>query len=105
MNKLPLQFNLDASASGDFTIPWSVSSNQYQAICAIPNEFGGEGGAFSPEDIFLQALISCFIGTFKVYAKASKINFTSLTVQGQLSVDQDSTRKVTMKSAFFNIKV
>jgi organic hydroperoxide reductase OsmC/OhrA len=105
MHKLPLIFYSKADANNDFEKPWLIQSGALQAECAIPTEFGGNGGGFSPEDLYLQALINCFIGTFKVYAKASRINFSNLSVTGELTVDQNQTRQVSMKKVILNIQI
>lgn len=105
MHKLPLEFSSEALASGDFDESWSVGSGSQQTSCAIPPEFGGSGNGSSPEDFFLQALMNCFVGTFKVYANASKISFSRVQVNGRLIVDQDSGRKVVMKTAILEINI
>jgi organic hydroperoxide reductase OsmC/OhrA len=103
MFSLPLHFNSEATADKFFEKPWSIESDKLYSTCAIPKEFGGSGGGLSPEDLYLQSIISCFIGTFKVLAKNSKIDFSKLNVKGQLLVDKDDTNKVVMKS--INLKI
>ncbi len=88
MPKLPIDFKSEALANGHFENTWAINSGPQKTQCGIPSEFGGMGGGFSPEDLFLQALINCFVGTFKVYAKASKVGFSNLAVKGNLSVDR-----------------
>lgn len=53
----------------------------------------------------MQALMNCFIATFKVYSKASKVSFSSVSVKGLLIVDHDSSSKVTMKKAILEINL
>ncbi len=105
MYKLPIDFLSEANASGSYEDAWAINSGNYKTVAAIPSEFGGFSGGFSPEDLFLQSMINCFIGTFKVYAKASKIAFTQISVTGKLMVDQGEAGKVIMKKAFLKIKV
>lgn len=105
MHSLPINFSSEAFSTGEFESPWSIKSGPVQAACAIPSEFGGYSGGFSPEDLFLQAVINCFVGTFKVYAKASRINFTDLHVKGKLTVDQGETKKVFMKTVVLDITI
>ena len=105
MHKLPVDFFSEVYATGEFEKPWSINSRAQQADCAIPPEFGGTGDGFSPEDLFLQSLMNCFTGTFKVYAKASRISFSSLSIKGQLIVDQDATKKVFMKTVHLDIEI
>lgn len=105
MHNLPIHFVSEATAEKEFTAPWPITSGPSQASCSIPTEFGGTGGGFSPEDLFLQSAINCFIGTFKVMAKMSKINFSQVSVRGQLSVDKNSEGKVIMKAIHLDITI
>lgn len=105
MFKLPLDFHSSASASGEISIPWLIRSGGQSANCSVPPEFGGPGGGFSPEDLYLQALINCFVGTFKVYAKGSRINFSQLDVSANLTVDKDSSGAVRMQRCDMKVSV
>lgn len=103
MPNLPVHFNSEAIANKNFEEPWVIKSSSTESQCAIPPEFGGHGGGFSPEDLFLQAAINCFLGTFKVMARLSKISFDQIQVQGNLSVDKNEENKTVMKSVHLNI--
>ncbi len=105
MDNSAIVFESKALASGDFEKAWQIHSGELEAVCAIPTQFKGMGGGFSPEDLFLQALINCFIGTFKVYAKASALDFSNLEVNGSLTVDKDESKKTIMKSCKLNIEM
>jgi len=103
MVNLPIEFRSEIEASGVFDEAWKIRSAEQSSACSIPVEFGGHGGGFSPEDLFLHALINCFVGTFKVYAKGSRLQFSRIVVKGTLTVDQDDSRAVVMKRAFIEI--
>lgn len=105
MHNLPLEFKALATANSNFNQTWTINSGANQAVCAIPPEFGGDGGGFSPEDLFLQAAINCFVGTFKVIAKLSKISFELVQVNGTLIVDKNEGGKVVMKKIHFEISL
>ncbi len=105
MLKLPLEFMSSATASGISSEPWLIQSGSYSSSCVVPSEFGGPGGAFSPEDLFLQALINCFIGTFKVYAKASKLSFNQIGVLGFLTLDHNSAGAARMQKCELKINL
>ena len=105
MSNLPMEFQSHAQADKNFEDAWVVTSGKNQTHCAIPPEFGGSGGGFSPEDLFLQAAINCFIGTFKVMTKMSRINFETLEVKGSLVVDKNSIGKTVMKSIHLEIMI
>lgn len=105
MVNLPIEFQSDAKTDNRFDQTWEVTSGNFKAVCAIPTEFGGAGGGFSPEDLFLQSAINCFVGTFKVMAKLSKLNFEKLEVKGNLLVDKNSDGKIVMKSIHLDISI
>lgn len=70
---------------------------------AIPPEFEGPGGGYSPEDFYALALANCFIATFKVIAEKSKLVYSQIKAQGQLTVDRDEKGVPWMKS--FSLQV
>jgi peroxiredoxin-like protein len=55
---------------------------------APPLEFGGPGDAWSPEHLLLAAVQTCFLFTFRAVARASRLEFTSLTLSGEGTVDR-----------------
>lgn len=55
---------------------------------AAPADFGGPGDAWSPEQLLVAAVEACFLLTFRAIAQASRIEFTSLAVDGQGIVDR-----------------
>jgi len=59
---------------------------------APPLEFDGPGDAWSPEQLVLAAVQSCFLMTFRAVAAASGIEFTSLGVEAEGTVDRSGGR-------------
>jgi organic hydroperoxide reductase OsmC/OhrA len=55
---------------------------------APPLEFGGPGDAWSPEQLLLAAVQACFLFTFRAVARVSKVEFASLTLSGEGTVDR-----------------
>ena len=55
---------------------------------APPLDFGGSGDAWSPEQLLLGAVASCFLLTFRAIAQGSKIDYTSIEVAGEGVVDR-----------------
>jgi peroxiredoxin-like protein len=53
-----------------------------------PADFGGPGDAWSPEQFLMAAVEACFLLTFRAIAQASRIEFTSLAVEGEGIVDR-----------------
>jgi peroxiredoxin-like protein len=54
-----------------------------------PVEFDGPGDAWSPEQLLVAAVASCFVLTFRAIARASRIDVASLAVDGEGIVDRD----------------
>lgn len=101
MFKYPMFFQAESMTQSGVQKTWTVTSktsqNNWTATCAVPPEFNGPGGGFSPEDLFAQALTNCFVATFKVYAENSKLDFENLSAQSVLTVDLDENKKPVMK--------
>ena len=55
---------------------------------AAPADFDGPGDAWSPELLLVAAVEACFLLTFRAIAHASRIEFTSLAVEGEGIVDR-----------------
>lgn len=55
-----------------------------------PPEFGGEPGLWTPEHFLLASVASCFISTFKVVAKAAKLDFRGIEVPVDGTIERDS---------------
>jgi len=86
MNQYPLEFRSSCKSPSGIATIWRAESGQNESVCAIPPEFSGPGGGLSPEDLFNQALSSCFVATFKVLAQNSRLAFDSVEVASLLSV-------------------
>lgn len=105
MIQYPVGFDTHVDTACGMATRWEIRSAESQAACAIPPEFEGPGGAFSPEDFFAQALTNCFIATFQVLAEKSRVTFDRLSVNGHLIVDRDETRRPMMKEFHLRIKL
>lgn len=90
------------SSSGIGTL-WTSASSAGEIAIAIPPEFSGPGGGFSPEDLYAMALVNCFIATFKVIAEKSKLLFENIEVKAKLCVDRGDGGKPWMASIHFDI--
>ena len=88
MVEYPMKFSVQSKSDGNISSPWSVSASGYSTTCNIPPDFSGSGGTFSPEDFFILALANCFVGTFKVYAKASRVEYDSIRVEAEMILDK-----------------
>ncbi|MBV8055941.1 MAG: OsmC family protein, partial [Deltaproteobacteria bacterium] len=75
----------------------SMGSNGYGVVSASglpdlrvapPQDFDGPGDAWSPEHLLLAAVESCFLFTLEAVARASKLDFTSLSLTAEGTVDR-----------------
>jgi organic hydroperoxide reductase OsmC/OhrA len=55
-----------------------------------PAVFGGDANCYSPQELFVAAVTSCFLTTFTSIAKRSKVTVTSLTIEGRGIVHRDA---------------
>jgi organic hydroperoxide reductase OsmC/OhrA len=91
MIQYPLKFSVRSESPSGIQSRWSTESQDAGKItCAIPESFGGPGKGASPEDFFAFAVANCFIATFKVIAEKSKLEYQSLTIDSELTVDRDA---------------
>lgn len=98
MNQYPMHFQVSGFAEAGMEKTWkATSAENRESTQAIPPEFGGPGGGFSPEDLFALALLNCFIATFKVFAQNSKIQYKSIETKGSLTVDKGEHGQPWMK--------
>lgn len=105
MYTFPMHFHVHAQSPDGTNTLWQTQTQlQNQVLdCAIPKEFHGPGGAFSPEDFYSLALTNCFIATFKVFAVNSKLQFTTASADGTLTVDRNEKGQPWM--AKFHLKI
>lgn len=55
---------------------------------APPSDFDGPGDAWSPEHLLMAAVETCFLFTLRAVARASKLDFTSLKLSGEGTLDR-----------------
>ncbi len=89
MIKFPMKFEVSARASSGIASQWTGQADKLPPIpSAIPPEFMGPGGGYSPEGLFAISVLNCIIATFKVYCEKSKISFQDLQSKVHLTVDK-----------------
>ena len=91
----PLHFGVSAESSSGIQTTWTTRAEALDASVpvAIPPEFEGPGGGFSPEDLYAIALANCFVATFKVFAEKSRLEYRDVKVHARLAVDRDPAGK------------
>ncbi len=91
MIKYPLFFEVSTNSESGVNTLFEASALDFPPItCAIPTEFKGPGGGYSPEELFSIAVLSCLIATFKVFAERSKLQFGNIGATGKLTVDRNA---------------
>lgn len=78
MQDLPHHYvvSADAKVAGNVVLS---SSGVDDLISASPAEFGGPGDQWSPESLLVASVSDCFILSFRAIARASKLEWDSLT--------------------------
>ena len=85
----PLPHLYEVSLSGGPTGYAALSAAGLPPLrSAPPKEFDGPGDAWSPEQLLLAAVATCFLFTFRAVARASKFDYASLDLSGSGTVDR-----------------
>lgn len=78
MENLPHHYAVTATTAVDTHV--DITSLGLDSIeSAPPAEFGGPGDRWSPETLLVAAVADCFLLTFKAIARASKLDWLSLS--------------------------
>lgn len=106
MIQYPLSFEAVAKSNEGIASAWSAGApSTEQVTMAIPPEFEGPGGGFSPEDLYAMALSNCFVATFKVIAERSRVTFGEIRTRSRLIVDRDEAGRPWMSKLELQIEV
>ncbi|WP_412971299.1 OsmC family protein [Glaciecola sp. MF2-115] len=87
MQSLPHQYNVSAVGKSDNSLVVSIN-NLDDLTVAPPAQFGGPGDQWSPEDLFMSSISSCFILSFRAIARASKLEWTSIECHSEGTLDR-----------------
>lgn len=89
MIQYPLHFEANVSSASGAATLFEASALDFPPItCAIPPEFKGPGGGYSPEELLALAVLSCLVATFKVFAERSKLEFKKIAASAKLTIDR-----------------
>ena len=102
-----MKFEVEATSSAGSEALWTAQSGNLPPIqSAIPPEFMGPGGGYSPEDLFALSLLNCLIASFKVYAEKGGVTFQEIKGKVHLIVDRvpgETAFAMTQAEVFFDI--
>ena len=107
MKQYPMPFQTTASSPAGIQSKWQAhNKHKTQTIeLAVPPEFDGPGGGYSPEDLYALALQNCFIATFKVYAEKSKLMYEQIKIDSRLEVDRNEKGFPWMARIHFQVQL
>jgi organic hydroperoxide reductase OsmC/OhrA len=91
MSAFPKLFEVESFGASGVSQIWtnqSVHKNYPPMLMAIPTEFEGPGGAYSPEDLYALSLMNCYLATFKYIAEKSKLQYRNIYGKAILHVDK-----------------
>lgn len=90
MIKYPMHFEGHVKSTKGMETPLQADAEGLPPInCAIPKEFAGPGGGYSPEDLYILSVLSCLIATFKVFAQKAGLEFGEISAKGTLMIDRN----------------
>lgn len=89
MIKYPLFFEAHVNSEQEAPTFEAKAENLPPIACAVPKEFGGPGGGYSPEDLFILATVSCLIATFRVFAKKANFSYGGISGHAKLTIDRN----------------
>lgn len=78
---MELSFRSESVSTSGVQKTWQAGAGEHHLELAVPPEFQGVGGAFSPEDLYSMALANCLAATFKVIAQNSRFEYEKLEVK------------------------
>jgi organic hydroperoxide reductase OsmC/OhrA len=107
MVQFPMTFKVSSTAQSGIQTTWQTFAphNTEKITVAVPPEFSGPGGGFSPEDIYAMALTNCFVATFKVYAEKSRLEFNNIQIETTLKVDRNEKGHPWMAEAELKVEL
>lgn len=104
--QFPMLFNVEGESPSGVQTLWPIKVDHLSPItCAIPQEFRGPGGGYSPEDLVGAAALGCIIATFKVFAEMSSMSYENITGTATVIVDRPKGKPVGITEVRISLKV
>ena len=87
MEQLPHTYSASVSAGPDGAV--DITADGLPGLrAAPPRQFGGPGDVWSPEDLLMASLSSCFVLSFRAIAKLNKLDWSALEVTANGELDK-----------------
>jgi len=87
MHPFPHHYAVSASSESSSLIQ-VTSSGKPDLVTGPPEEFGGTGKEWSPEDLIVASVVDCYILSFKAVAKASRLDWISIDCDAVGTLDK-----------------
>lgn len=87
MQDLPHQYLVSVSGTPDANLQ-TTAANLPILTTAAPENFGGPGDQWSPEDLLIAAVANCTVLSFKAIARASKLEWVSIECASEGVLDK-----------------
>ena len=87
MSQFPHQYNVSAHADSTGLVVINADGIP-ELKSAPPQQFGGPGDQWSPEDLLVAAVADCFVLSFRAIARASKLEWTSIRCEVTGTLDK-----------------
>jgi peroxiredoxin-like protein len=87
MHQFPHHYSVSATAGADTLVTLSASGLE-SITSAPPAEFEGPGDQWSPESLLVAAVADCFILSFRAIARASRLDWQSLSCDVDGALDR-----------------
>ncbi|MFB6209744.1 MAG: OsmC family protein [Candidatus Nanohaloarchaea archaeon] len=104
MVKYPLEFESETKATEEEK-RWETRLSDEELDVSVPEEFGGEETAASPEQIFVAALENCVVATFKTIAERKQLKFDSIESESNAVLDRAEDSRPMIEEAQIVVKV
>lgn len=88
MDAFPHHYTVTASGSAAASHITVSSSGISDLTTDAPAEFGGPGDQWSPETLIMAAVADCFILSFRAIARASKVEWDSISCEASGTLDR-----------------
>lgn len=108
MNDITKKFTVESIGPSGIAASWVNRLKDKvcdDMVMAIPVEFEGPGGTYSPEDLYALSLMNCYFATFKYIAEKSKLQYDSIAGEAVLTVAKGDRKALWMESIIIKVKL
>ena len=108
MSIVPKTFKVHSQGMSGVSSTWINELTDKECtplVMAIPPEFEGPGGTYSPEDLYALSLMNCYLATFKYIAEKSKLAYKEIYGSAKLYVDKGEEKSPWMEAVEIKMKL